>query len=206
MVRSCCRRRGQSKVLLAHLNPCRIPQAPATCSTPDCTTLRQRSRRQMPSPSSSVASVWLRVVRRRCPEPESNHRVGNGGQGRTDSRSESGQRSCPKGEDRRMPIRVNRTIDTRIFRRYLRRSGIEDCCNLSPECHRHCVEGLGSWFGGPVNLWHQGNAKNLCVLGRLEHPRCCRRIRDLELPDRARLAARACSRCSNAASSSNGSI
>ena len=41
--------------------------------------------------------------------------VGNGGQGRTDSRSESGQRSCPKGEDRRMPIRVNRTIDTRIF-------------------------------------------------------------------------------------------
>jgi hypothetical protein len=40
----------------------------------------------------------------------------SGGQGRTDSRSESGQRSCPKGEDRRMPIRVNRTIDTRIFR------------------------------------------------------------------------------------------
>jgi len=41
--------------------------------------------------------------------------LGNGGQGRTDSRSESGQRSCPKGEDRPRPIRVNRTIDTRIF-------------------------------------------------------------------------------------------
>ena len=55
------------------------------------------------------------LVGGRCPEPVANHRVGNGGQGRTDSRSESGQRSCPKGEDRHTPIRVNRTIDTRIF-------------------------------------------------------------------------------------------
>jgi hypothetical protein len=55
--------------------------------------------------------------------------VGNGGQGRTDSRSESGQRSCPKGEDRRRPIRVNRTIDTRIFsssERPVRRGKAED--------------------------------------------------------------------------------
>jgi hypothetical protein len=65
--------------------------------------------------SPRVGHRWPRMVRGRCPEPESNHRVGNGGQGRTDSRSESGQRSCPKGEDRRRPIRVNRTIDTRIF-------------------------------------------------------------------------------------------
>ncbi len=92
------------------------------------------------------------------------------------------------------------------FRAYLRRSGIEDCCNLPPGCHRYCVEGLGSWFGGPGNLWHQGNARNLCVPGRLQHPRCCRRIRNLELAGRAGLAAGACSRCSNAASSSNGSI
>jgi hypothetical protein len=55
------------------------------------------------------------IVRGRYQEPELNHRVGNGGQGRIDSRSESGQRSCPKGEDRRRPIRVNRSIDTRIF-------------------------------------------------------------------------------------------
>ncbi len=41
----------------------------------------------------------------------------SGGQGRTDSRSESGQRSCPQGGDRRTPIRVNRTIDTRDFSR-----------------------------------------------------------------------------------------
>jgi hypothetical protein len=39
----------------------------------------------------------------------------NVGQGRTDARSESGQRSCPKGEDRPKPIRINRTTDTRIF-------------------------------------------------------------------------------------------
>jgi len=39
-----------------------------------------------------------------------------GGQGQTDSRSESGQRSCPKGADRRKPIRINRTADTGIFR------------------------------------------------------------------------------------------
>jgi hypothetical protein len=39
----------------------------------------------------------------------------NGGQGRTDSRSESGQQSCPQGEDRRKPIRISPTTDTRIF-------------------------------------------------------------------------------------------
>ena len=40
-----------------------------------------------------------------------------GGQGQTDSRSESGQRRCPQGEDRPTPIRINRTADTGIFRR-----------------------------------------------------------------------------------------
>ena len=39
----------------------------------------------------------------------------NVGQGRTDARSESGQRSCPKGEDRPKPIRISRTTATRIF-------------------------------------------------------------------------------------------
>jgi hypothetical protein len=39
----------------------------------------------------------------------------NVGQGGPDARSESGQRSCPKGEDRPKPIRINRTTDTRIF-------------------------------------------------------------------------------------------
>lgn len=40
---------------------------------------------------------------------------GSGGQERTGLRSESEQRSCPKGEDRPRPIRINRTTDTRIF-------------------------------------------------------------------------------------------
>ena len=39
----------------------------------------------------------------------------NVGQGRTDSRSESGRRSRAKGEDRPEPIRINRVTDTRIF-------------------------------------------------------------------------------------------
>ena len=65
--------------------------------------------------SPRVGHRWPRRVRGRCPEPVANHGVGSGGQGRIDSRSESGQRSCPKGEDRRRPIRVNRTSDTRIF-------------------------------------------------------------------------------------------
>jgi len=38
-----------------------------------------------------------------------------GDHGQTDTRSESGQRSCPKGEDRPTPIRINRTADTGIF-------------------------------------------------------------------------------------------
>ena len=67
------------------------------------------------SDSPRVNHRRARMVRGRYPEPVANQPVENGGQGRTDSRSESGQRSCPKGEDRRRPIRVNRTIDTRIF-------------------------------------------------------------------------------------------
>ena len=39
----------------------------------------------------------------------------NVGQGWTDARSESGQRSCPKSKDRPKPIRISRTTDTRIF-------------------------------------------------------------------------------------------
>jgi hypothetical protein len=39
-----------------------------------------------------------------------------GGQGQADSQSESGQRSCPQGEDRHQPIRINRTAETGIFR------------------------------------------------------------------------------------------
>jgi hypothetical protein len=46
----------------------------------------------------------------------------NVGQGRTDARSELGQRSCPKGEDRPKPIRINRTTDTRIFSKQLSRA------------------------------------------------------------------------------------
>ncbi len=41
----------------------------------------------------------------------------NGGQGRTDSQSESGRRSRPKGENRPKSIRINRSADTRIFSR-----------------------------------------------------------------------------------------
>ena len=66
--------------------------------------------------SPRVTHRWPRTVRGRYPQLESNHGFVNGSQGRTDSRSASGQRSCPKGEDRHTPIRVNRTIDTRIFR------------------------------------------------------------------------------------------
>ncbi len=48
----------------------------------------------------------------------------NGGQGRTDARSELGQRSCPKAEDRPKPIRINRTTDTRIFSEQISQSSM----------------------------------------------------------------------------------
>ena len=75
------------------------------------------------------------IVRRSRRKPHEIHRVGNGGQGRTDSRSESGQRSCPKGEDRPRPIQVNRTIETRIFsttESLARREQAEDREGVSP--------------------------------------------------------------------------
>ena len=53
------------------------------------------------------------------------------GEGRTDSQSESGLRGFPKGEDRRRPVPVNRTIDTRIFRT---RRAVPGTGRASPKC------------------------------------------------------------------------
>ena len=82
-----------------------IPAAPAGMGAPSGRQLPRIPARQFPGlhpaprwdslgplpDSPRVSHRWPRMVRGRCAEPESNHRIGNGGQGR------------------------NRTIDTRIF-------------------------------------------------------------------------------------------
>ena len=117
--------RQSSKMVLWCTNPlCLRPYGLSlcrfACSGPACSS-REPSGLCVTFPTWSYCCRPGQVHRVACADVNIRLFVG---QERTDSRSESGQRNCPKGENRPKAIRVNRTTDTGIFSKQISLSSV----------------------------------------------------------------------------------